>query len=219
MAFHNWTGSLIDAPFDVIEDAIQTVLKGAPAPYISPTDAISQIFIDANPEYRFEYLNLCKLYVNEFGHSDQLNLNEYGFSTWESSHPVINALRLVYNKFHWYHMQPIVKRIARQIRIQELSSGRQFSEADRIELIHAKAYDEQDRDRREALRRWRNDTVAESTRRIREIDRAASAPSHQQQSGGGIIDQLADYNLRNPLTVGIVGATIYHKLKDAFGIK
>lgn len=219
MAFIDWTGNLVDAPYEVIETAIQKVLNGAPIPHMSPADAVSQVFIDENPEYRSEYQALCTWYVTEFAEVDQLNLNEYGFSTWQSSHPLINALNLVYNKFHWHHMKPIVKRIERNVRIQELDSGRHFSQKDRLELIASKAYEERDGDRRFELDVWSNASINAAYRRLRESGSEVAATLNRPQPSGSLIDRFADYNRRNPLTVGLIGATIYHKLKDAFSGK
>lgn len=217
MAFDDWTSKLMDAPRDVIEDAIQKVLKGAPTPQISPLDAVSQVFVEEHPKYRSEYQELCNLYVREFGDSDQLDLNEYGFSTWESSHPLINSLQLVYNKFHWYHMKPIVKRVERTIRLRELNGDQQLSKSGRLELIAATAYEEQDYARRRAIEDWSNSSIKALYQRKHESDmELAATPNNSNQPMGSLIDWFADYNRRNPLTVGLVGATVYHKIKDLF---
>lgn len=220
MASIEWTDKLINAPYDVVEAAIQKVLNGAPVPHISPTYALSQIILDDNPEYRSEYLDLCRLYVNEFGGSDKLELNEYGFSTWESVHPVINALHLLYNKFHWYHMKSIVKRIERKIRIQELESGQHFSQQDRTELVAAKAWDERESERRRALQEWRDQTITGVDHRLRASNKAIAEqliPSKRET--GSLVDRVLEYNTRNPLTFGIMGASLYHSIKDAFTSK
>ena len=219
MAFDDWTGSLLDAPQEVIEAAIQKALNGAPTPHISPYDAMLYCFVETSPEYRTEYTELYKLYVSNFADSDQIAVNEYGFSTWESSHPLINDMTRANNKFHWYHMKPIVKRIERNVRIQELDSGRHFSQKDRLELISTKAYDEQDYARHVAIGEWRASANAARNREFRRSEREIFGKFQQTQQSKGVIDWFLDYNRRNPLTVGLVGASIYHKLKDAFGNK
>ncbi len=219
MAFNDWTGSLLDAPQEVIEAAIQKALNGAPAPHVSPFDAMLYCFVETSPEYRTEYTELYKWFVANFGDTDQVAVNEYGFSAWESSHPLINDMTRANNKFHWYHMKPIVKRIERNVRIQELDSGRHFSQKDRLELISAKAYDEQDYVRRNAISDWRASMTAAKNREFRMSEREILGKFQQPQQSKGVVDWFLDYNRRNPLTVGLVGASIYHKLKDAFTSK
>lgn len=216
MAFLDWTGGLMDAPRDVIEAAIQRTLNGAPVPYISPTDALPQVFVEHHPQYRMQYQDLCNLYIREFGEADQLDLNEYGFSTWKSSHPLINALMLVYNKFHWDHMKPIVKQMERTLRLRELNGESQSVGKNRIELIAAMAYEEQNTRHHRAIEDWTNSSINSLYERQRDSTRDLTAMNSHSNTSTGVVDWFNDYNRRNPFTVGLVGATIYHKIKDLF---
>lgn len=226
MAFNTWTSSIVDAPYDVIEGEIRRILNGAPLPNISESMVLFNLSWADCPQYAQTYLSLQKWYITEVIDSHDRNLNEYGFSEWESPHPFLNTMNKIFNPYHWYHMKRIVTEIERSVRINEIESRQKYDPKDRLELITAKAiqqrkyeYDIELDNGTAVSRRKLDERCAQSDENWRTINAAMAERSNPTNKRPSVGEQASNFYNNNPFWSGVVGALLYHKVKDTFGNK
>lgn len=224
MAFNTWTGSLVDAPYEVIEREFRRVLNGAPMPNLSESMVLfTESWADC-PQHAKAYAALNRWYVDNLVESHNRNLNTYGFSEWESSHPLLSTMNKIFNPYHWYHMKRIVTEIERSVRINEIESRQKYDPRDRIELIIAKSiqqrkyeYDIQLDKSGDEYRRKLDKRCEQSEENWRVINAAVNNRRAAKRPSVG--EQASNFYNNNPFWSGVVGALLYHKAKDTFGNK
>lgn len=218
--------SLVDASFLEIDHAIRRALVNGVLPQISPTTAPFGLAGGTDSDAIGSCYNLLLLYNERFASSHTRNLNEYGFSTWESPHPYLNDMNKIFNVYHWYHMNPIVKKVEREVRIAEIERGVPYTATERVELIVAKAivirqgeYEQTLKETAFHSRRRGEERIskmyADTKATFTSLDNKKRAAKQQASVG----ERVSSFYSNNPFWSGVIGALLYHKAKDTFGNK
>lgn len=203
-----WSADIRWASFDVLDECVKEALGDAPVPHIdinepNPTYLSS---VNEHPAYHEQNAALVDFYLrNKFIELNNEEVNEYGFSVYTPDHPVLADLNLMFIKYHWTWMEPIVRDLVREIKITEIKQGWKYSAEDRhtliveqaraIRLAQLRKNTEQYTHKRRIEQRWANHVDPVPTKTLAE-------------SAGGII--------KNNLFLSTMIATLfYHKVKDA----
>lgn len=207
----------INASFEAIEADIQRILNGAPEPYIDINCPYPSMIQHESPEYKEEYGALLEYRSKHFGNSRSRDVDSYGFSHWKSNHPLINDITMMYEQYHWRHMQKYVEKIERELRISEIERGVKYSTADRVSLVSERAKQLRDEDVAWQEPYWRNALAEAMTRPMREFfeDRTARLQQPVAARRASVIDAAVDFQQQHPFLAGLIGANIYHRIKDA----
>lgn len=226
MASNKWTGNVIDAPYEVIESAIRRILGGAPVPNIHETMVLFNHSWADCPQYSQQYLALQQWYVNEFVESHTRDLNEYGFSEWESPHKLLNTMNKIFNPYHWYHMKHIVADIEQDFRNQERKVGHSVNTKERVEAVAKKAIARRKREYDIELDKCVDSAHRRNTAKFKKsenqwkiINAAMDSRSRTVNTSSTPMEQVSNFYKNNPFWSGVIGALLFYKAKDTFGSK
>lgn len=218
MAYNLNAGNMANASFEAIEADIQRILNGAPEPYIDIHCPYPSLIQHENPEYKEEYGALLEYRSKNFGNTRSKDVDEYGFSHWKSNHPLINDITMMYERYHWRHMQKYVEKIEREIKIRELESGTKYPKEDRVLLVRERAKQLRDEEYDWHEPQWKAALTEALNRPMREFFEDRKARLQQPDGGCGrtVVDDAVDFQQRHPFLAGLFGAELYHRIKDAF---
>lgn len=218
MAYNLNAGNMANASFDSIDADVQRILNGAPEPDVDTSCPYSTMILHETPEYAEEYQALLDYHARNFGHSRSWDVDEYGFSHWHSRHWLMDNITMTCEQYHWHHMKQHVEKIEREIKIRELESGVKYSNEDRIALVRERAKQLRDEEVDWHRPRWQAALTAAQLRPRREFleDRMAALQPKQNNCCGNVVDTAVDFQQRHPFLAGLIGADLYHRIKDAF---